>query len=344
VQVFYRDGVRIIARANGGCLAARDALFPVDAPNLALDPDCHLVAFDDSAVVRWRSVPVVQGSVRYTVTTEDAILLEGDRDVLSAFDPDTGRLLWRHHAFTEGGRRPYAAHGTVWSLGDDGFLYGLRLDTGELHCRRRLYGQPLCGPRALGEGLVVCATVGDAVQVTHFDDGNGEVIWLRRIRGRLVVGPVGYPGGIAFVIESDGHQAVHQLRSADGTQLARHELDDSTEAIRVDVVGRLLLTKSITGAVWAFAVDGEPRWRLGPDEPHHPPWARLAPTTARGLLLCAGATIRAVDPSTGRIIQTLDCADLTPSWVSVWDDGDLLVLEDDMLRLFRLHGHLALVD
>jgi hypothetical protein len=219
------------------------------------------------------------------------------------------------------------------------------LDTGSLYCRRRLYGQALCGPQALGAGLVVCAAVGDAVQVTHFDDADGVVIWQRRIRGRLAVGPVASDGGLAFVIEGDGRQAVHQLRSADGTQVARHELDGSTEAIRIDVVDGLLLVKSSAGGVWAFDVDdGAPRWRLGPDEPHHPPWARLAPTTARGLLLCAGATIRAVDPRTGRLIQTLECAELTPSWVSVWDDGDLLVLEDDMLRLFRLHGHLALVD
>jgi hypothetical protein len=50
-----------------------------------------------------------------------------------------------------------------------------------------------------------------------------------------------------------------------------------------------------------------------------------------------------VDPSNGRIIQTLDCADFIPSWVSAWDNGDLVILEDDVLHLFRLHGHLSLV-
>jgi hypothetical protein len=60
-------------------------------------------------------------------------------------------------------------------------------------------------------------------------------------------------------------------------------------------------------------------------------------------LLVPGAAIRVLDPRSGRLIQVLDCGELTPDWLHVWPDGNLAIAEDEAVVRYTLGGHLALV-
>jgi len=344
IQFFDREGLHILARGTGNEIAHQASLYPVGTPYLALDAESRLTAFGPDGEVRWRSIPTIEGAPKYCVATDEVILIESEHATLSAYESRSGALRWRHRAFLPGDTKPIVAGESVWRFGHDGFLYGLWSSNGELYCRRRIRGRPVAPLLRTPVGLVTTSAVEDAVQLTHYGFSETEPSWQRRIRGRLVTGPISCTGGLGVVIERDGRQALYDLDAVDGHQRAHHRLEGGADILRLDAADGLLLTKSTTGAVQAYTPGVEDQtWDLGPDTSSHRPWACLAPILARGLLMCAGASIRAVDPKNGRLIQSLECAELTPSWVSAWENGDLLIIEDEMLHLFRLHGHLSLI-
>lgn len=344
IQLFDREGVHILERETGERVGFQPGLYPAGAPSIALDADARLTAFDADGGLRWRSIPAVEAAPQCTVSTGEIILIEAEHAILTAYDARTGTLRWRHRAF-EGGERPSLITGEVtWRLPNDGFLYCLRNQDGRLLARRRLLGRPVAPVIETPHGLLTTTAVDDALHLSHFALSDGHRQWQRRIRGRLATAPVSFDSGVALVAERDGHQVLHVLDNATGHQRSHHFLNETGACVRLDAVDGRLLIKGATGSVHAFSQgEGTPLWNIGPDPAQHGAWARLSPVSTRGLLLCAAGSIRAVDPATGRIIQRLDCTEDTPEWINAYSNGDLLILEDEALRLFRLHGHLSIL-
>ena len=118
----------------------------------------------------------------------------GDVDVVAAFDPATGKPLWRHelgpkyagHDGSDDGPlgTPTVSNGTVYALGPRGQLVALSLADGSVKWRHALDAQnstvPNYGytssPLVVGRQVIV-ATGGDGHAVTSFNRETGEKLW-----------------------------------------------------------------------------------------------------------------------------------------------------------------------
>ncbi|MEM7587360.1 MAG: PQQ-binding-like beta-propeller repeat protein [Acidobacteriota bacterium] len=182
----------------------------------------------------YSEVPVVEGRAL-------VMFADGEHDVLSALDADSGEELWRYqiaetyegHTGSDGGplSTPAVADGTVYGLGPHGDMFALDLESGESHWQRRLSGaesgQPYYGfttsPLVVDDLLVVQVGGGNGHSVTAFDRDTGSTRWRTGDDSVEYESPiVATLAGTRQLIAAD-ENFVRGLKPATGEELWRFE-------------------------------------------------------------------------------------------------------------------------
>lgn len=345
--IFDHAGVRGLDPHDATAHWRLPALRPVpDGPaNLGIDHAGHLVAFEArSGQVRWRQeidaelpvvgvVPRAQGWIAHTDTT------------LFGVAPD-GQRRWRYDSWYGRVGRP-AVHGPLaWTMAEDGFVHGIRLADGARQFATPVSGEPDGSLTLCDAGLLVPTTVEPSGRgaLALYGHADGALRWRVRCEGAFAEPPQAHRDSVYALLRDGDRHVLEARRLSDGVLRWRHAGLAPGPLARLHPVDDLLCLKSAAGEVLALSIrDGGPCWRLAPDDPDQSLSRNPAPVARRGILLVPGAAIRVVDPRSGRLIQVLDCGELTPDWLHVWPDGDLAIAEDEAVVRYTLGGHLALV-
>ncbi len=131
------------------------------------------------------------------------------REVVEAFDPETGVSLWDYSypttyrddfGFDEGPRAvPVVADGVIYSLGAQGQLHAIELETGRglwsedtqqrFDVPKGFFGTG--GSPLVEDGRVIANVGGEDVGIVAFDARTGEVLWSATDDGASYSSPVG---------------------------------------------------------------------------------------------------------------------------------------------------------
>ncbi|MEZ4464139.1 MAG: PQQ-binding-like beta-propeller repeat protein [bacterium] len=326
---------------------SRADLRPLDAgsPGLMRDADGGLVALEPATGrVRWRSRTGDDGHFRSAWRAAGGLVALSDSTVFGL--DRRGGIRWRYDTWF-GHVIHVALHGPLaWMIAEDGMLHAIRLADGSRQFVVPLRGEPEQGPLLCPAGVLVTSVREPEAHalVALLDPVRGALSW----RVELDAAPVGAPVVVGdVVIQATGSAervGLEALGLADGATRWRHQRLPLGGLPQLSALDDLVLCRARDASVVAIdARSGRVVWGLGGDDAdglllHAPP-----PVRRRGVLLVPGATIRAVDPGTGRVIQTLDCGELVPAWLHAWPDGDLIIAEDDAVARYVLGGHLSLV-
>lgn len=345
--VFDDVGMWVLDRATGAVRWHHPALRPVDGPaptRYALDADGAPVALTPHGEQRWTGeAPADVPIRRIEPTPRRALAIAAGQ--LIALDATDGRPCWRY-AIHYGEIVGLATAGEmVWLTGEDGFLHGLRVETGEERFAIALDGEPEGTPHLTEHGLVVGINREPerSARIACVDPADGSRRWMTEIDGSLIEPPFCASDRIAAMVD-DGMQVRIALLAAETGAIEWQRALDGGPGSRAQIIGDTVYVKAIDGAVDALdPLDGALRWRVEGDDPDLS-LRRNAPLFAcRGLLLSPGTLIRALDPADGRQVHVLDCGELVPDWLHVWPEGDLAIAEDEAVARYLLGGHLALV-
>ncbi|MCA9545138.1 MAG: PQQ-binding-like beta-propeller repeat protein [Myxococcales bacterium] len=341
VHLTHAHGLTAVARTTGQArwhAQGWRGLGP-GAPGLALDSRGRLHRRDASA--RWCR-PDLPPPRRVTPLHTGDWLLQHD-DGLEVVDALSGAPRWA--ADPAYGRLLGVAQGAdgLWILAEDRVLRRLSPSDGAVEIRVPLAGPPSAGPVCDGAHVWILdaqrgrhalwALGPDGGTLWRHDLGEAPLDRPRRL-GDLLVVPTGDPGAPRLVA----------LDPITGAVAWRVSIPGGPTPPRLLRAGVRVLAKGLDGSTAAFNADGgDVSWALPPDDPdgvvtHNPP-----PLACRGIVLVAAATVRAVDPATGRLVHTLDAGGLLPDRIDVWPDGDVLISEREGAAFFALEGHLALV-
>ncbi|MEZ4471630.1 MAG: PQQ-binding-like beta-propeller repeat protein [bacterium] len=340
-------GVQALDPESGQGRWSRADLRPLDAgsPGLMRDADGGLVALEPATGrLRWRSRTGDDGHFRSAWRAAGGLVALSDSTVFGL--DRRGGIRWRYDTWF-GHVIHVALHGPLaWMIAEDGMLHAIRLADGSRQFVVPLRGEPEQGPLLCPAGVLVTSVREPEAHalVALLDPVRGALSW----RVELDAAPVGAPVVVGdVVIQATGSAervGLEALGLADGATRWRHQRLPLGGLPQLSALDDLVLCRARDASVVAIdARSGRVVWGLGGDDAdglllHAPP-----PVRRRGVLLVPGATIRAVDPGTGRVIQTLDCGELVPAWLHAWPDGDLIIAEDDAVARYVLGGHLSLV-
>lgn len=346
VAVFDADGLRLLERHSGALRHRHDALRPLDGPEpmrWTVDADERLVALDRAGAVLWRAEPPDDPApLQGAHPGEDCVLAITAGREAAGLDPLSGRTRWRY-ATHYGEIFGAAVRGRLgWLTAEDGLVHGLDLETG----KRRFVVNPgdLDGqPHLTPAGLLVGLDGPSGSRLSCLDPLDGRTRWSAGLPGHLSRRPLHTVHGIVAIVEHGSDPVVAMLASDTGALRWMRPLDGPDLPV-ARVLDGLLCLKHIDGSAVALdPADGQMCWLLVGDDPELTLRSNPAPLASRGLLLIPGTTIRAVDPTDGRVVHRIDCDELVPDRLHVWPDGDLVIAEHDAVARYLLGGHIALV-
>jgi hypothetical protein len=218
----------------------------------------------------------------------------------------TGREAYRFDP-PRAQRSAFTALGARLVVGTDaGDLFGVDLSDGQV--RFRIKG-PLASPwpvAPLKHDAVVVLTQGTQTVVARFAALTrgpaaqaGAVAWTCALPLEVAAAPVVVRGRVFVTGRHDDRGAVACL-SARGEVLWQRAvpLDGATSALVAFERG--VIASDGRGAAVRLLPDGTPAWVLG--GLGEPLAARLAPRLARGTVLVPGASVRLLDPTSGRLL------------------------------------------
>lgn len=345
--IFDDDGMWVLERATGAVRWQHPDLRPVDGPapaRYALDADGAPVALARDGQQRWRGDAPTDAPIRRIQPTRRRVLAIAAGHVF-ALDAADGRPRWRY-AIHYGEIVGLTARGEMaWLAGEDGFLHGLRVESGEERFAIALDGEPEGSPRLNEHGLVlgINREPDRSARILCLDPTDGARRWMAEVDGSLVEPPSCAADRIAAVVD-DGMQVRVALLDAETGAIRWQRALDGGPGTRAQLIDDTVYVKSIDGAVDALDPrDGALRWRVEGDDPDLSLRRNTPLIACRGLLLLPGTLIRALDPADGRQVHVLDCGELVPDWLHVWPEGDLAIAEDEAVARYLLGGHLALV-
>lgn len=119
----------------------------------------------DSEFLRLNLMPAGDGTRIYTAGRDGSV---------SAFDPESGRRLWRTKTDAPLSAGPGVGNGRVVVAASDGTLISLVAETGEERWRFNIGGESLATPIIAGDSLVVYTIDGKLRVLSLF---NGSVLW-----------------------------------------------------------------------------------------------------------------------------------------------------------------------
>lgn len=345
--LFDSTGLTALERATGRPRWHRPGLRPIEgAPaGFAGDDAGQMVAYRLlDGETRWARALDVDAPIIGVEQSVDGLVARTDATLVGL--DAAGRHRWRYDTWY-GHALGFAIAGPLcWAAAEDGFLHGVRVRDGARQFVRPILGEVEPGILPTAHGLVVASTrePGGEGCVSVYHPVDGRLIWRTRCEGALAQVPTVSCALVFVLLRAGDRCAIEARRLTDGTLAWRHGRLTAGPQCQLHHVGALLCLKSADGGMMALDErTGTPRWRLPPDDEEEALASNTAPVGRRGILLVPGATLRVVDPDTGRLIQTLDCGELMPDWLHVWPNGDLAIAEDDAVVRYALGGHLALV-
>ncbi|MBM3999029.1 MAG: hypothetical protein FJ297_05705 [Planctomycetes bacterium] len=319
--------------------------------------------------VVWRQ-PIGAGWSAFAVQGQVAVTMEqrGDDELVTAYEPLTGRLLWAHsvparHESVMGGVGPRAtpilAHGFVYALGGTGILRCLDLGTGALIWKQDVLALVGLSPRedqsvvawgransplVYGDTVVVPAggPAGKTTSLIAFDRTNGAELWRagnRQISYSspiLVESPAFGPRQIVVVNEDavTGHdpETGRELWLVDWPGSSTMDANTSQPHIFRD---SLVVTKGYpNGGLARFQFKDSVPARL-----YHDP--RLFKTKLTSIVIEPGSSF-AYGLSDG-ILECVDLLDGRREWKGGRYGHGQILLVNRMLLVLSERGELALV-
>lgn len=347
LMVFDDDGLSALDRETGAIRWHHAGLRPVQGPEpmrFALDAEGAPVAIEADGRLRWRGETQGEAPIRRIQGAGDRVLLLAAGQV-TGLGADDGRMRWRY-AIHYGEVAGLVAHGPMaWLAGEDGFVHGLRVDSGEERFAVALGGEPEGGPRLIERGLVVGSNRAPdrTARVVCLDPLTGARLWEQVLDGALVAAPTCRDRWVVCLLDDGVAMRAAALDPTSGAVRWQRPIEGGP-GVHAQIIDGTLYTKAIDGAVEALDPDaGTLRWRVMGDDPELSLRRNTPLIACRGLLLLPGTVIRALDPADGRQVHVLDCGELVPDWMHAWPEGDLAIAEDDAVARYLLGGHLALV-
>ncbi|MFZ5468335.1 MAG: PQQ-binding-like beta-propeller repeat protein [Myxococcota bacterium] len=273
---------------------------------------------------------------------QDGVLLaSANHQGVIAFCELTGRELWRLvPPRTQRGYLALHARRLLLST-DSGYLYGL--DVGDGQVRFRMKGAlPFAAPPiSWGKKLVAVMSRGERTAVFVADAHVGHIAWTKELQLSSPSVPLVMPSRVLIAGRVDASPTLVCL-SAKGTGVWVRPLPLSEGPLSLWALSRsTVLVQDGQGAAVAVESDGRIEWRLG--AAGEALSATVAPKLARGVLLVAGETVRAVEPGSGRVLAQVRAGS---GLCDLAVDGKLnlyLLDEAGTLTALRLGSHFAVV-
>ena len=355
IQYSDEEGVITLSRQDGAerWRQPEAHLPPCPGPlTLLLDQRGALMQIDEGSLdgeshPRWRA-PLGEGGLVQLRALPDQILTADADGGFQALDPQRGRPLWRRRTLY-GGVVDLVAYGAgCWISGEDGLIHGVRRGDGALAFSVPLIGEAEGPLRSTPHGLLITQHCGPTQEgaLTLICPQTGATRWHHQAEGPYHGAPLLHGDQALVIVDRLQGPALACVGLTDGALQWQTDLHLDAAA---DTPGALLVVddsiyvKGLEGELIALDQRGQILWRLPPEPEGEALITNAAAVPCRGLILVPGATIRALDPETGRLIHSLRCEDLVPSWMHVWPEGDLLVAEGGTLAYYFLGGHLSLV-
>ncbi|MBL8957414.1 MAG: PQQ-like beta-propeller repeat protein [Myxococcaceae bacterium] len=259
---------------------------------------------------------------------------------VACFSEATGAEQWRvDPARAQTGH--VSVHGDrVLLATDTGALLGLDLSGGVTRFRIRA-SLPFTAPVvAAGKRLLALLARGERSALIAADLTTGTLLWSKELQLERPSAPVMFRGRVLLAGRRGGKVWL-QAFSRGGEQLWERVLP--LEGSRLFVLGLShgALVQDSRGAATFVSSDGQIDWVLGTagiELPH-----RVGPAHARGVVVLAGETVRAVDPRSGRLLAEVKVG---PALTALGADRQLnlyLLMENGLLKALKLAAQLSVV-
>ncbi|MBI3184291.1 MAG: PQQ-binding-like beta-propeller repeat protein [Myxococcales bacterium] len=270
----------------------------------------------------------------------DGLLIATSKDRgLLAFCEVTGREIWRiDPPRAQRAYLSFQGHRALLAT-DSGSLYGLEVRDGSVRFRMRA-AMPFAAPTvSWGKRLLALLSRGEKSAVFAADAHSGALAWTKELALTAPTAPIAAGSRVLLAGQQDG-QSVLVCLSSKGHPLWERRLHLGP-GLSLLAVGRSALAHDRSGAAALVTSDGRIDWRVGAAGEEIP--RSIPAVLARGVLVLPGESVRAVDPSGGRVLAEVRAG---PELCDLKVDGRLnlfLLDEDGGLGAYRLCSHLAVV-
>jgi outer membrane protein assembly factor BamB len=228
---------------------------------VALDKATGETAWRADRTADWNDLgadgkPVSEGDLRKAYSTPLVVDVDGAKQMLSvgakalyAYDPESGRELWKvHHRAYSGAARPVYGRGIAYMITGFGKTDLFAIDVsgrGDVTDSHLLWKTSSGMPRTPSPVLVgdLLFTVSDTGTATCLDAATGTRIWREHVRGHHAASPL-YADGRIYYFDQQGKTTVLKA-SRDYEVLATNTLDAGFMASPA-VSGKALLLRTKT--------------------------------------------------------------------------------------------------
>ncbi len=223
---------------------------------------------------------------------------------------------------------------------DTGSLLGLDLATGVTRFRIRASLPFTTAPVAAGKRLLALLARGERSALIAADLSTGTLQWSKELSFERPAAPVLFRGRVLLAGRRGGKVWLVAF-SRGGEQLWERALPLEGTRLFVAALSHGALVQDSRGAAAFVSSDGQIDWVLGTggvELPH-----KVAPVFARGVVVLAGETVRAVDPRSGRLLAEVKVG---PALTALGADRQLnlyLLMENGLLRALKLAAQLSVV-
>ncbi|MBK7864822.1 MAG: PQQ-like beta-propeller repeat protein [Archangiaceae bacterium] len=259
---------------------------------------------------------------------------------VACFSEATGAEQWRvDPARAQAGH--VGVHGErVLLATDTGSLLGLDLSSGVTRFRIRASLPFTAAPVAGGRRLVALLSRGERTALIAADLASGTLQWSKELTLERPAAPALYRNRVLLAGRRGGKTWLSAF-SRTGEQQWERALPLEGSQLFVLALTHGALVQDSRGAAAVVSSDGQIDWVLGTagaDLPH-----RVGPACARGVVVLAGETVRAVDPRSGRLLAEVKVG---PALTALAADRQLnlyLLMENGLLRALKLAAQLSVV-
>lgn len=351
VRVQTPEGLLGLARDTGQPvwrLAGAHPLLPAGQGELAIDSRGHLIGLArgvDPVAWRqrtpWRQTPAVvvaQDALGAVIGTEDGHIVGIDAAGATVF---RSRLL--------AGAAVGVALGPelLWMTGEDRHVSAFRRDDGASLFRVPLDGHAAGGPIWCQAGLLVPVQRGARTHLLVFDAATGAPRLDLVLPGQLVsVQRLGGFDARLLCWTSTTEDGVATTAFDLATGRAVYALPPGAARSSLSWHRGVLYVGEPDGIVRAYdAADGAALWASEAEPGAEERVASTRPLAVRGLLYVVGASLRVLDPATGRCLARVPVDDLDVTTWLVSPEGDVLLADAERALVYlRLSGHLSRVE
>lgn len=261
-------------------------------------------------------------------------------------DATTGRMCFHVNAPRRGTVYFASLGKLLYAATDDGALFAIDVDSGELifrqKTRRRFLGAPL-----LVEDLVICASSSAEAHLVAFDAYRGDLRWERGVGVALNAPPLYAEGSLFVASRAERELQLSRILAKDGAVLWACDLISGTNRATTPVIAEdRVFVIDDAGVLRSVSLD------KGSDPQHidlgtsitSASYLPPAPKVQRGLLFVAADTLYAVQPQSGQVIgRVIECPAPPEQFYLGHDFEAILATDNDFIASYRLSAQLGLV-